>query len=45
MEKVCNQVFHYFPHNFRSLTLNEALEIVHEVIGAMENAVGKCGLK
>ena len=40
-----NQVFHYFPHNFRSITLNEALEIVHEVIGAMENAVGKCGLK
>ncbi len=37
-----NQVFHYFPHNFRSLSLNEALEIVHEIIGAMDNAVGRC---
>ena len=40
-----NQVFHYFPHNFRSLSLNEALQIIHDILGAMENAVGKCELK
>lgn len=36
-----NQVFHYFPHNFRSLSLNEALEIVHGIIEAMTMAVGR----
>ncbi len=40
-----NQVFHYFPHNFRSLSLNEALEIIHNIVEAMQNAVGKCDLK
>jgi hypothetical protein len=39
-----NQVFHYFPHNFRRLSLNESLEIIHEILSAMENAVGKCEL-
>jgi len=39
-----NQVFHYFPHNFRRLSLNEALEIVHELITAMDQSVNKCSL-
>jgi predicted CopG family antitoxin len=34
-----NQVFHYFPHNFRRLSKEEAAEIVEEFIQAMEGAV------
>lgn len=34
-----NSVFHYFPHNFRALTLNEAEEIIQEIVGTMEEAV------
>lgn len=39
-----NQVFHYFPHNFRRLTHEEALEIIHELVTAMDNAVVGCKL-
>lgn len=39
-----NQVFHYFPHNFRSLSYEEALKIIHRVIEVMELAVGRCKL-
>lgn len=35
-----NQVFHYFPHNFRRLSEHEAQEIIKEFLGAMEEAVG-----
>lgn len=31
-----NQVFHYFPHNFRRLSKDEALHIIHDFIHAME---------
>lgn len=34
-----NQVFHYFPHNFRRLNHEEAMEIVREFISVMEAAV------
>lgn len=34
-----NQVFHYFPHNLRALTENEAIKTVQHIITAMHNAV------
>jgi hypothetical protein len=37
-----NQVFHYFPHNFRRLSLNDSLEIIHDILSAMEEAVARC---
>ncbi|MCA9307976.1 MAG: hypothetical protein R3B92_01380 [Patescibacteria group bacterium] len=39
-----NEVFHYFPHNFRKLTYNEALEIIKEIIEVMNLLVVKCDL-
>jgi hypothetical protein len=36
-----NQVFHYFPHNFRKLSYDEALEIIRDIINAMDFAVEK----
>jgi len=33
-----NQVFHYFPHNFRRLSREEAAEIINDFIQAMEAA-------
>lgn len=38
-----NQVFHYFPHNFRKLNYTEALGIIREIISSMEAAVTSCG--
>ena len=37
-----NVIFHYFPHNFRKLSYEEALNIIKEVVSAMETAVVKC---
>lgn len=37
-----NRVFHYFPHNFRRLDYDEALEIINELVGAMGLAVTRC---
>jgi hypothetical protein len=34
-----NQVFHYFPHNFRRLTEKEAANIVKEFISAMNSSI------
>lgn len=39
-----NLVFHYFPHNFRRLTLAEAKEIVDDVLDSMRFALSKCNL-
>jgi hypothetical protein len=36
-----NQVFHYFPHNLKSLSLSEAEEIINQIIITMEEAVAK----
>ena len=33
-----NQVFHYFPHNFRRLSKEEAAEIINDFVQAMEAA-------
>lgn len=34
-----NQVFHYFPYNFKRLSFDEALDVVKEFCGCMEAAV------
>jgi hypothetical protein len=34
-----NQVFHYFPHNLKSLTFPEAEEVIGEIIKTMEEAI------
>ncbi len=39
-----NLVFHYFPHNFRRLSYEEAKEIIEEIIGSMTFALEKCDL-
>lgn len=39
-----NQVFHYFPHNFRKLSYDEALAIIKRLVGVMEIAVARCKL-
>lgn len=39
-----NLVFHYFPHNFRKLSYEEALQIVKDLAEAMNMAVQRCKL-
>ncbi|MCX6794326.1 MAG: hypothetical protein NTY06_04470, partial [Candidatus Gottesmanbacteria bacterium] len=34
-----NMVFHYFPHNYRSLTRSAAIELVNQLVGSMREAV------
>lgn len=34
-----NMVFHYFPHNYRSLTRPAAVEVVNQLLGTMREAV------
>ncbi len=34
-----NMVFHYFPHNLRSLTRTQAIELVNQLVGTMHEAV------
>jgi hypothetical protein len=36
-----NQVFHYFPHNLRSLSLTQAEEIIYQVMMSMESVLTK----
>lgn len=38
-KKCRNEVFHYFPHNVRSLSLPEAEEIIAKIMKTMEMAV------
>ena len=39
-----NRVFHYFPHNFRRLNYEEALDIIQEIGSRMEEAIVECDL-
>lgn len=39
-----NQVFHYFPHNFRRLSFDEAMGLVDDFVFAMNAAVESCKL-
>ncbi len=34
-----NLVFHYFPHNYRALTRDQAIELIERLIDVMETAV------
>lgn len=36
-----NQIFHYFPHNFKAVTFEEAEQIVQRIIETMEEAFSK----
>ncbi len=36
-----NQTFHYFPHNLKSLSFEEAEELVKKIIGIMEESYQK----
>lgn len=40
-----NQVFHYFPHNLKSLTFSEAEKIINQIIATMEETVSKLKIK
>lgn len=40
-----NQIFHYFPHNLKSITFREAEEIISSIINSMEDAYQKLKLK
>ena len=37
-----NTVFHYFPHNFKKLEYDEALDIINDLINAMTQVVSTC---
>jgi hypothetical protein len=37
-----NLVFHYFPHNYRRLSYEEALDIINGIVDAMHNSVNNC---
>jgi len=37
-----NLVFHYFPHNYRRLGYEEALDIINDIVDAMHTSVTKC---
>lgn len=37
-----NSVFHYFPHNFRKLEYDEALNIINDLVNAMSEATSVC---
>ena len=39
-----NEVFHYFPHNFKKLTYAEALKIIQEIAAVMSELLLKCDL-
>jgi hypothetical protein len=40
-----NQVFHYFPHNLRSLSYIEAENIIREIIKTMERVIIEVNVK
>lgn len=39
-----NLIFHYFPHNFRKLEYQEAMDLITEIVDAMNSAVMYCAL-
>lgn len=40
-----NLIFHYFPHNFKAITLIEAENIISEMLMVMEKAIEVCPQK
>ena len=41
-KKARNQVFHYFPHNFRKLEYDEALDLIKRIVDVMELTMTDC---
>ena len=39
-----NQVFHYFPHNYKRLTKDEAVSLIHEITTIMEDVMTQCDI-
>jgi len=39
-----NSVFHYFPHNFKKLDFDEAMDLIRGFVDAMETAVENCNI-
>lgn len=39
-----NLLFHYFPHNLRAITLEEAEELINEIIQVMQKALTICSI-
>lgn len=40
-----NQIFHYFPHNLKAITFEEAEKIIGQIIWTMEEAFAKLNIK
>lgn len=40
-----NQVFHYFPHNLKAVSFEEAEKIIGQIMEIMEEAYGKLNVK
>ena len=40
-----NQIFHYFPHNLKAITFEEAEKIIGQIIWTMEEAYQKLKIK
>lgn len=40
-----NQIFHYFPHNLKAVSLDEAEKIINEIVQTMEEAYIKLKTK
>ena len=39
-----NQVFHYYPHNFRKLDFDEANLLIEEIVTSMNDSVTMCDI-
>ncbi len=39
-----NLIFHYFPHNFKRLSYDEAVAAINDILGSMDAAVTACDL-
>ncbi len=40
-----NQIFHYFPHNIKAISFDEAEKITNEILEAMEETYKRLNLK
>jgi hypothetical protein len=39
-----NLIFHYFPHNFRKISYQDAYDIIKDIIDSMESSVSCCNI-
>lgn len=40
-----NLVFHYFPHNLKAISLEDARLLIHEILTVMNKAVTECNME